>query len=179
MIWTNTNVCLLSIRLLGTNFDRNFIIFVHKNVFGNGCKNRRPFCVGMMCLNESTSQLQLLRQPNVPYQYLVHDILMVYRATALNSSALAMELLRSCTKPSKFCRFAAHTSSEGNYLQWCSPLIMKPEHSNIYILSKVNIWNVNCARVTAFVFYIRTGDLVKVPKVFRQKMSRPEEDSNP
>ena len=32
--------------------------------------------------------------------------------------------------------------------------------------SKVNIWNVNCARATAFIFDTRTGVLVKVSKFF-------------
>ena len=41
-------------------------------------------------------------------------------------------------------------------------------------LSKVNIWNVYCARVTAFIFDTRTYVLVKVSKCLRQKMSRPE-----
>ena len=40
-----------------------------------------------------------------------------------------------------------------------------------YFWSKVNIWNVNCARVTAFSFDTRTGFLVKVSKFLRQKMS--------
>ena len=47
-----------------------------------------------------------------------------------------------------------------------------------YFWSKVNIWNVNCARATAFIFDTRTGVLVKVSKFFRQKMYRPEGDSN-
>ena len=45
--------------------------------------------------------------------------------------------------------------------------------------SKVNIWYVNCARATAFIFDTRMGVLVKVSKFLRQKMSRPEGDSNP
>ena len=40
--------------------------------------------------------------------------------------------------------------------------------------SKVNIWNVNCARATAFIFNTRTGVLGKVSKFLRQKMSLPE-----
>ena len=44
--------------------------------------------------------------------------------------------------------------------------------------SKVNLWNVNCARATAFIFDTRTGVLWKVSKSLRQKMSRPEGDSN-
>ena len=48
-----------------------------------------------------------------------------------------------------------------------------------YFLSKVNVWNVNCARATAFIFDTRTGVLVKVSKFLRQKMSRPEGNSNP
>ena len=48
-----------------------------------------------------------------------------------------------------------------------------------YFRSNVNIWNVNCARATAFLFDTRTGFLVKVSKVLRQKMSRPERNSNP
>ena len=45
--------------------------------------------------------------------------------------------------------------------------------------SKVNIWNVNCARATAFIFDTRMGVLVKVSTFLRQKISRPEGDSNP
>ena len=47
-----------------------------------------------------------------------------------------------------------------------------------YFLSKVNICNVNFARATAFNFDTRTGVLVKVSIFFRQKLSRPEGDSN-
>ena len=46
-----------------------------------------------------------------------------------------------------------------------------------YFLSKVNIWNVNYARATAFIFDTRTDVLVKVSKFLRQKMFRPEGDS--
>ena len=45
--------------------------------------------------------------------------------------------------------------------------------------SKVNIWNFYCARATAFIFDTRTSVLGKVSKLLRQKMSRPEGDSNP
>ena len=45
--------------------------------------------------------------------------------------------------------------------------------------SKPNMWNVNCARATAFIFDTRTGVLEKVSKILRQKMSRPEGDSKP
>ena len=45
--------------------------------------------------------------------------------------------------------------------------------------SKVNIWNVNCAQATAFIFDTWTGVLVKVSKFLRQKMSRPQRDSIP
>ena len=44
---------------------------------------------------------------------------------------------------------------------------------NRYFWSKTNIWNVNCAPATAFIFDTRTGVLVKVSKILRQKMSRP------
>ena len=44
---------------------------------------------------------------------------------------------------------------------------------------KVNIWNVNYARATAFIFDTRTDIFVKVSKFLRQKMCRPERDSNP
>ena len=47
------------------------------------------------------------------------------------------------------------------------------------IWSKINIWNVNCARATTFIFDTRTGVLVKVSKFLRQNMSRPEGDLNP
>ena len=40
------------------------------------------------------------------------------------------------------------------------------------------IWNVNSARATAFIFDTRTGVLVKVSMFLRQKMSRPEGYSN-
>ena len=50
---------------------------------------------------------------------------------------------------------------------------------NSFFSSKVNIWYVNCARATAFIFDTRTGVLVKVSKFLREKMSRPEGDSNP
>ena len=46
-------------------------------------------------------------------------------------------------------------------------------------LRKVNIWNVNGARATLFIFDTRTGVLGKVSKFLRQKMSRPEGDWNP
>ena len=49
----------------------------------------------------------------------------------------------------------------------------------ILFLSKVNIWNVNCSRAVAFIFDPRTDVLVKVSTFLRQKMSRPEGDSNP
>ena len=48
-----------------------------------------------------------------------------------------------------------------------------------YFWSKVNIWYVNCARATAFIFDTWTGAVVNVSKFLRQKMSRPEGDSNP
>ena len=43
----------------------------------------------------------------------------------------------------------------------------------------VNIWNVNCAQATAFIFDSRTDVLVKVSMFLRQKISRPEVNSNP
>ena len=43
-----------------------------------------------------------------------------------------------------------------------------------YFWSKVNIWYVNCARATAFIFDTWTDVLVKVSKFLRQKMSRPD-----
>ena len=46
-----------------------------------------------------------------------------------------------------------------------------------YLLSKVNIWNVDCARATTFIFDARTDVLVKVSKLLRKKMSRPEGES--
>ena len=46
------------------------------------------------------------------------------------------------------------------------------------LLSEVNIWNVNCARETVFIFDARTGVLVKVSKFLSEKMSRPEGDSD-
>ena len=50
---------------------------------------------------------------------------------------------------------------------------------DIIFYSKVNIWNDNCARATAFIFDTRTDVIVKVSKFLRHKMSRPEGDSNP
>ena len=47
-----------------------------------------------------------------------------------------------------------------------------------FFLSKVNIWNVNCVRATAFIIDTRTDVLAKVSTFFRQNMSRPEGDSN-
>ena len=38
-----------------------------------------------------------------------------------------------------------------------------------YFWSEVNIWYVNCARATSFIFDTRTGVLVKVSKFLRQK----------
>ena len=40
------------------------------------------------------------------------------------------------------------------------------QERHLYFWSKVNIWNVNCARATAFIFDTRTGVLVKVSKLF-------------
>ena len=48
-----------------------------------------------------------------------------------------------------------------------------------YFWRKVNIWIVNCARATEFIFDTRTDVLVKVSKFLRQKISRPEGHSNP
>ena len=42
--------------------------------------------------------------------------------------------------------------------------------------NKVNIWNVKCARATTFIIDSRTDVLVKVSKIWRQKMSRPERE---
>ena len=48
-----------------------------------------------------------------------------------------------------------------------------------YFWSKVNTWNAYCARATAFIFDTRNDVLVKVSKILRQKISRPEGDLNP
>ena len=48
-----------------------------------------------------------------------------------------------------------------------------------YFLNNVSIWNVNCVQATAFIFDTRTDVLLKVTNFLRQKMSRPEGDSNP
>ena len=48
-----------------------------------------------------------------------------------------------------------------------------------YFLSKLNIWNASCARATAFIFDTRMDVLVNVSKILRQKMFRPDRDSNP
>ena len=50
---------------------------------------------------------------------------------------------------------------------------------NVYIWNKVNIWNVNCVRATAFIFDTQTDVLEQVSKFLRQKLSLPEGDSNP
>ena len=47
----------------------------------------------------------------------------------------------------------------------------------VYIY-KVNIWNVNCAQASAFIFDSRTDVLMKVSKFLRQKMSRHQRDSS-
>ena len=49
----------------------------------------------------------------------------------------------------------------------------------IYFWSKVNIWDVNCARATVFNFDTPTDVLVKVSKFLWQKMSRPERTRTP
>ena len=51
---------------------------------------------------------------------------------------------------------------------WCfSNLTLRNKYSvYIYFWSKVNIWNVNCARATAFIFDTRTGVLGKVSKIY-------------
>ena len=46
-------------------------------------------------------------------------------------------------------------------------------------LSKVDVWNINSVWATAFMFDTRRDVLVKVSKFLRQKMFRPEGDSNP
>ena len=46
-------------------------------------------------------------------------------------------------------------------------------HATSYFWSKVNIWNVNCARATELIFDTRTVVLVKVSQFLRQKLSRP------
>ena len=48
-----------------------------------------------------------------------------------------------------------------------------------YFQSKVKISNANCALTTTFIFDTRTDVRLKVSKFLRQKMSRPERDSNP
>ena len=48
-----------------------------------------------------------------------------------------------------------------------------------FFWSKVHNWNVNCAWATKFIFDTRMDALVKVSKFLRQKISRPEGDSNP
>ena len=45
--------------------------------------------------------------------------------------------------------------------------------------SKIDIWNANCPRETAFISARKDVVLVKVSKLLRQNMSRPEGDSNP
>ena len=50
---------------------------------------------------------------------------------------------------------------------------------NKYFVCKVNIWNVNCALTTAFIFDSRTDVVEKMLEILRQKMSRPRRDSNP
>ena len=43
-----------------------------------------------------------------------------------------------------------------------------------YFWSKVNIWYLNCARATAFIFDTRTGVPENMSKFLRHQMSRPE-----
>ena len=62
-----------------------------------------------------------------------------------------------------------------NYLE-VTHVILKWLHQLLlikYFWSIVNIWNVNCARATAFIFDTRTDVLVKVSKFLRQKISLP------
>ena len=54
----------------------------------------------------------------------------------------------------------------------CCPMFVNTGSGGIDIFwSKVNIWNVICARVTAFIFDTRTDVLVKVSNFFRQNVS--------
>ena len=66
-------------------------------------------------------------------------------------------------------------------IQWQKFSYFQFNYSNgvNYIWSKTNIWNANYARATAFIFATWTDVFVKVSKLLRQKMSRPEGDSNP
>ena len=59
---------------------------------------------------------------------------------------------------------------------WCdqsdtslgTQLAQRLDYPSRYFWSKVNIWYVNCARATAFIFETRTDVLVKVSKFLRQ-----------
>ena len=62
----------------------------------------------------------------------------------------------------------------------CCPMFLDTGSGGIDIFwSKVNIWNVNCAQATAFIFDTRTDVLMKVWKFLRQKISQPEGEFNP
>ena len=56
--------------------------------------------------------------------------------------------------------------------------VLNTGSGGIDILSKFNIWTVNCAWATAYIFDTRTDVFVLVSKFFRQNMSRPERHSN-
>ena len=60
----------------------------------------------------------------------------------------------------------------------CVPLWFCPYQSYIFVC-KVNISHAKYAEATSFIFDFRTDVLVKLSYILRQKMLRPEEDSNP
>ena len=82
---------------------------------------------------------------------------------ALAGSEKLLRRRRACGHSPHLCCFTAPFYVYVSYVFW----------------SEVNIWNINCARATAFIFDTRTDVLVKVWKFLRKKMSRPEGDSNP
>ena len=66
-----------------------------------------------------------------------------------------------------------------NHLSFCSPMFFWYWLWQYkYFRSQVNIWNLDWARASAFVFDTKTDVFVKVPKFLMHKMSRPEGNSN-
>ena len=98
------------------------------------------------------------------------------------NSVQEIHLKISSPKASHFFRPQFHVCgllNSGAIERFGSQCTCVMEISITYFWSKVNIWYVNCARATSVIFDTRTGVIVKVSKFLRQKISRPEGDSNP
>ena len=76
-----------------------------------------------------------------------------------------------------------HESAFENVVCEKAAILVRPQCGIVigkcFFLSEVNIWTVNCAQATTFIFDTRRKVHVKVSKFLKQKMSRPEGDSNP